>query len=322
MVLHPPVSVVIPARNARETIGDTLRSVLAQDYAGMMEIIVTDGMSTDSTVDFIEYIFPQVKVIKNEKRNIPAGLNRAIEVAIGSVIVRCDAHTVLPPDYITRTVTVLVENKGIASVGGMAIPKGDTMFGRAVAQAVTSPIASGGSKYKVGGSAGESDTAYLGVFRKESWEQVGGYNEFLEANEDYEFHWKMRESGGLVWFDPGIKSTYRPRNNPFALFAQGFQYGRWKSTMLLRNPRSIKMRQLASPILLLTMLLTTINGFAFGNWWFTLIWPMLYLTLSFAIPIKAKKWDQASILLPVVLPIMHLSWALGFFVPKIGGSHD
>ena len=316
---YPTVSVVIPARNAESTIGDTLESVLAQDYAGALEIIIADGSEGDTMRDFVHREFPQVTVIANHRKAIPSGLNRAIEAADGEVIARCDAHTILPPDYISASLESLrgLAAEGVVSVGGRAVPVGANLFGRSVARAVMSPLVSGDSRYKVGGHSGPVDTVYLGVFCRDSWAEAGGYDEFLEANEDYEFNWRLRRTGGIVWFDSKIHSRYRPRENPVALARQGFNYGRWKSTMLLENPRSLRMRQLWPPATLLAMAASLAWALGTGHLEILALWPGLYLLMSLAVFVASpRRRDPALLLLPVVIPIMHLSWAAGFFLPR------
>ena len=69
----PPVSVVIPARDAHGTLAATLESVSAQDYSGDIEVIVADGsLDVEVITDLIRCQFPGVKVVRN-----PAGPHRA-----------------------------------------------------------------------------------------------------------------------------------------------------------------------------------------------------------------------------------------------------
>ena len=320
MFSYLTVSVVIPARNAQTTIIDTLESLANQDYIGNIEVIIADGSDSHKVLDIDYKKYPQVSIISNPDKTIPSGLNRAIETANGDVIVRCDASTILPIDYISKSVKLLGElaSSGVACcVGGMAVPTGRGLFGRAVARAVVSPFVSGNSRYKVGGKSGPVDTVYLGVFFKNTWKELGGYNESLEANEDYEFNWRVRQNGGIVWFDSSIQSTYKTRDNPIALAKQGFNYGRWKSTMLLKNPKSVKIRHLCSPIILIGTLASILYAIITGNMSFLIIWPLLYLLVSLIETMRSlKKLDRTLLLFPIVISIMHISWASGFFFPR------
>ena len=315
----PRVSIVVPARNAGDSIGPTLQSILAQDYAGEFDVTIADGSDDGAMRDFVNGEFPDVSVVVNDRRTIPCGLNRALEATEGPVIARCDAHTVLPPDYLSRSVGMLEErsSEGVVNVGGRAVPVGSNPFGRAVARAVTSPLVSGNSRYKVGGAPGPVDTVYLGVFYREAWLRAGGYNEGLDANEDYELNWRFRRNGGTVWFDPSIQSTYLPRSSPESLARQNFTYGRWKAAMLLANPRSVRMRQLAPPLLLAVMMATVLASLLSGWLAGLALWPGIYVAMAAAEGLrKPDRWESCLLILPLVMFIMHVSWAAGFFVPK------
>ena len=126
----PPVSVIVPARNAQATLPATLDSILAQDYGGVIDVIVADGSDTAATRDLLRVRFPSVRQVPNPEGTIPCGLNRALAIARHDIIARCDAHATLPPDYLARAVRTL-QRTGAANVGGRQNPVGTTRFERA-----------------------------------------------------------------------------------------------------------------------------------------------------------------------------------------------
>ena len=262
----PVVSVVIPARDAEATICDTLDAVLAQDYSGEVEVIVGDGSDGDATSVVIRDRYPGVLVVPNPERITSSGLNRAIESSRGEVIVRCDAHAALPPGYIKRAVETM-RRTGAAVVGGLQEPTGDNLFQRAVGMAMTTPLGAGDSRYKIGGREGPTDMVYLGVFRTEVLSEIGGFDEKIVHNQDYELNWRLRDRGETVWLDPQLRVRYRPRGSLQALAQQYFNYGRWKSVVLQRHPRSLRWRQLAPPALVCA-LAASLGCAAAGLWQF------------------------------------------------------
>ena len=310
-----PVSVVIPCRNAAATIGAALASITSQDYPGPVEVIVADGSDDDSAARVVRSGHPGVRVIPNPERIASTGLNRAVAASSGAVIVRCDAHAELTPGYISRAVATL-ERTGAATVGGRQVPVADSWFGRAVGLGLTTPLGAGDSRYKTGGPPGPVDTVYLGVFRREALEAVGGFDPVQVRNQDYELNWRLRKSGQTVWFDPSLRALYRPRGNPRQLAGQYFSYGRWKAAMLLRHPASLRPRQLAAPALCAGLVLSALIS-AGPLPLIGAVVPAAYLLLlaagSAAVGIRRR--DPAALLLPVVLATMHLSWGLGFFLP-------
>ena len=91
--------------------------------------------------------------------------------------------------------------------------EGVTDFERAVAAAMTSPIGVGQASFHVGGEEGPAPTVYLGVFRREVLERLGGYDETFLRAQDWELNHRIRESGGVVWFTPRLPVSYRPRSD-------------------------------------------------------------------------------------------------------------
>ena len=324
----PPVSVIIPARNEETTmLAAAVDSVLSQDYGGEIEVIVVDGSDTSAMAESIRRRFPQVRMISNPERTTPQGLNRALRAATHSIIVRCDAHSVLHPGYLTRAVERLAST-GAANVGGQMNPVGTTAFERTVALATTTILGVGDARYRLGGPEGPTDTVYLGVFRREVLEATGGFDPSLLCNQDYALNWRLRERGETVWFDPALVVDYRPRGTFTALARQYFRYGRWKRVMLRRHPASLRYRQIAAPLLMLGLTMSALLAVAGG----TLIGagakttglalleaaggvPLSYLLLLVggSVGLGVRRRDPHAVLLPLVLATMHLFWGAGFF---------
>ena len=314
-VRFPSVSVLIPARNAEATIEAALDSVLSQDYDGPVEVIVADGSDTPATSELVRRRYPTVRLVPNPERTIGFGSNAALRAATGEVIARCDAHTMLPPGYLRRAVETLART-GAANVGGRQRPAGAGLFERAVSMAMTSPLGAGDARHRIGGAEGPADTVYLGVFRREALDAVGGYDPGLERNGDYELNWRLRSRGETVWFDPGLDVAYRPRGTLRSLARQYFDYGRWKRIVLRRHPASVRWRQIASPAIVLSLA----GGLALAL--AGVPWPVQALLSAYVLAIGGvaavmvfRQRDPAAFLVPLVLAAMHLAWGSGFFLP-------
>jgi glycosyltransferase involved in cell wall biosynthesis len=314
---HPTVSVIIPARDAAGGIVDAIRSVVAQRYDGALEIIVAEGRSSDETRRLVEELadaHPDVRLIDNPSGETAAGLNAAIAASSGEVIVRCDAHALLPIDYVATAVRILSETKA-ANVGGVQKAVGDGLLQRAVAIAMTSPLGVGDARFHYGGKPGPVDTVYLGTFDRSILEAVGGFDERLIRNQDYELNHRLRSRGHVVWFDPSLVVTYSPRSSLTALWSQYFDYGRWKRTMLSHNPSALRWRQMA-PIALVIGLIASLGLAVSPVPGLARIVPGAYASFvvlgTLAEAVRRK--EAAALLLPVVLPTMHLAWGVGFLV--------
>lgn len=307
-----PVSIVVPVRDEVETLAAALVSVQAQDYAGIIEVVVADGSEGTGARELICTQFPGVRWIRNPQGLTSAGLNRAVAAASHDIIVRCDAHSVLPAGYV-RTAVERLESTGAAAVGGMQRPVGTTLFTRAVAIAMTHPLGAGDARYRLGGSEESVDTVYLGVFRRTEVEAVGGFDETLVRNQDYELNWRLRAAGGTVWFTPMLSVDYRPRRNIAALIRQYFAYGWWKRIVILRHPASRRWRHAAAPLLVALLVLSAMLGAVSGMPGYGAVPALGYLSvLTGAALVAGLRKKSAAVLLPAVLAAMHFSWGTGF----------
>lgn len=315
----PPVSVIMAVRNEAAHITETLDSVFAQDYPGVLEVTAADGGSEDGTRRLLENRAegePRLRVLDNPDRSAAAGLNLALAAGRGEVVVRCDGHCLLPPDYVSRAVEIL-EETGAANVGGRQEARGDSPLTGAVAIALASPFGMGPSRFRYGKQAGPADTVYLGVFRRSALEKAGGFDAELARNQDYELNIRLRQAGGTVWFDPRLRVVYRPRRTLRALWKQFFDYGRGKRAVIRRHPRSLAARQLAPPLLIAGLALSALWA-ALGGGWRAGALPGLYIAFLLATTVmetvRRRTWH--GLLLPAVLATMHLAWGTGFlFAP-------
>jgi glycosyltransferase involved in cell wall biosynthesis/GT2 family glycosyltransferase len=317
----PQVSVVIPARDCASSLPGAVRSALD---GGAAEVVVAVGPSRDETHAVAQRLADdndEVHVVDNPTGRTPAGLNAAIRASRGDVIARLDAHATLSPDYLERAVSTL-RRTGAANVGGRQRPVGRGAFGEAVAAVMTSPAGAGGAAYRTGQSAGAVDTVYLGVFRREALDAVGGFDERMVRNQDYELNVRIREAGGTVWFDPELAVDYGPRERIADLARQYLQYGRWRRVTLRLHPGSLRARQLAAPALVLGLLGGVIVAAAFGAWWPLGAVGGAYLLAVVVAAVQAAPSARLVLATALAFVVVHLSWGSGFLLGPPSGALD
>jgi succinoglycan biosynthesis protein ExoA len=236
MGARPSVSIVLPTLNERAFVRDCLDSLRAQDYPGIVELLVVDGGSTDGTRAIVEGEGGLVALVDNPRVTAASAMNLGIERARGDVIVRADAHTIYATDFVRRSVDVLVST-GAAVVGGPMRAVGLTNFGRAVAAVTSSPFGVGPGRFHYATEPQEVETVYLGTYRRSTVIEVGGYDEteLQWAAEDQELNYRIRLAGGQIWCDPAIRSSYFPREAPRRLWRQYFNYGMCKASTLRKH---------------------------------------------------------------------------------------
>jgi len=311
------ISVVLPVLNEEKYLADSVNSILSQNFSGAIEVILAVGPSQDQTLKIAQSIQARdsrVVVVENPTGKTAAGLNLAIAAARYSIIVRVDGHSQIPHDYCETAFQILNET-GAVNVGGIMAAEGVSLFERAVARAMRSPLGVGAARFHTGGGAGESDTVYLGCFRKEALLAVGGFDERFTRAQDWELNFRLRQSGGVVYFDPRLTVTYRPRSTIKALAKQYFEYGRWRRVVSRRHQGSINYRYLAPPFTVVATFSSIIAGGLFGALFF--IPALIYSVFILGSSIIIGKSLGEILCLPTILLTMHISWGLGFLTsPK------
>jgi glycosyltransferase involved in cell wall biosynthesis len=296
------VTVVIPTLNEESTLGACLKAVARQTYPRIIEILVIDGGSRDRTRE-VASSYDAVTLLDNPRRVQAAALSTGLERAIGDVVIRIDAHSLIADDYVERCVTTL-EASGAAMVGGAIDPvtEGGSIQ-RGITMAMGSALGVGTARFhRPGAQAGWVDTVYLGAYRTSAARGVGGYDERFHPNEDAEFAWRMRAVGG-VWFDPSIRSRYIPRTTLAAVGRQFFRYGWGRAHTVSRHPRSLRARQLAAPLLVLGLVSPR-------RVWVASAYGVVVLGRCL---VTARSDPKGAVAMGLALPVMHVAWGTGFF---------
>ena len=317
---EPAVSVIIPVLNEERFLKQSVQAILNQNYSGQFEIILALGPSKDQTNVIAQELAQdkRIKLVENPSGRTASALNNAIKNSNFDIIVRLDGHAIVDSSYIKNAVNTLLES-GADNVGGLMKAEGTNAFEKSVAAAMTSKFGVGNAPFHVGGKSGEVDTVYLGTFRKSALERVGYFDESFIRAQDWEMNYRIRKTGGKIWFNPDLVVSYRPRKNILQLAKQYFEYGRWRKQVTKTYPETVSMRYLAPPV--------TVSGLIAGfvmvlfskildiNWlqigWLA---PLVYLTvilLAF-LSIGSKIGLLSRLYLLLVLPTMHLSWGVGF----------
>lgn len=327
----PGVSYVMPVLNEEDYLEEAVRTILAQDYAGEKEIVLALGPSSDRSDEIAAGLAAsdaRVRLVGNPRRDIPIGLNLAIAASRHPVIVRVDAHSELTPDY-TRLGIESLRGTGAADVGGVMRAAGLSPVQSAIAAAYNSPYGLGGGAYHGDGVAGPAESAYLGIFRREALDAVGGYDEGIRRGEDWELNLRIRRAGGLVWFDPSLGVTYRPRASYKDLARQFFATGAWRAVIVRRHPRETPWRFFAPGTLLLGLALSLVvlvlqlaGLLPWARWSLAHLVPAAYaLAVVFAATrLPGLRGLRARALGLSALVTMHLCWGAGFLFGIAGGA--
>ena len=315
----PMVSVLMPVRNEGKFIVDALQAVLSQDYpADRMEVIVADGMSDDKTPDVVRALQAQhvnLVLIDNPGQIVPTGMNAALRIAKGEIIVRVDGHCEPAGDYVRQCVRYL-EEEGVDGVGGPIETVGESFIAKAIAAAMSSRFGVGGSAFRtVKNRAMLVDTIAFPAYTREAIRNTGLYDEQLVRNQDDEYNYRLTALGGTLLLTPHIRSRYFSRASLRSLWKQYFQYGFWKVRVMQKHPRQMRWRQFVPPTFVAALTFSTI----LAGW---TSWGRVSLAIVagsyLAAVLVASVWIARRLgwrylmPLPIIMAALHLSYGFGF----------
>ncbi|WP_291795252.1 glycosyltransferase family 2 protein [Brevibacterium sp.] len=332
----PGVSYIMPVLNEAAHVASAITGILAQEYAGAQEIVLALGPSTDGTTEIVRQLAledPRIVAVDNPAGDTPVGLNLAIAETSYPIIARVDAHSELSPDYTARAVEALRES-GAANLGGLMQARGRSAFQRAVARAYMSPVGLGGPAYHSGDEAQEAESAYLGVFRREVFSVLDGFDESLRRGQDWELNLRIREAGGSIRFDPALTVTYWPRDSWSKLAQQFYATGVWRAEIVRRHAAKNSLRYFAPPVLVLgmgaavveTVLQLTGTTRRWPRWLRRFTAAVHIPSTAYVAGIVATAWRakdaglRERVWFAAVLPTMHLTWGAGFLRGLVTGA--
>jgi succinoglycan biosynthesis protein ExoA len=321
---RPRVSVIVPVRNEARHVGRCLSRLLEQDYPGdRLEIVVVDGLSEDQTrqivLDLIRdraAFLPLLRLIDDPSRERPTALNAGIRAASGEVIMRVDARSLVPLDYVRKCVETL-EATGADNVGGVQHPIADAPMQEAIGLAMSHPFGVGDAQFRIGKRSGFVDTVYLGSFRRDVFARVGVFDDIVPVlSEDSDINERIRHHGGTVYLNAEIRAGYYPRETLGGLITLYGRYGVARAGNLWKHGRLTSWRQAVPPLFLLVLAALGVLAFvreAFAVGFAAVLGTYVLLDVGAATSLAATrgKWHLWPRLI-AVFPCMHVAWGIGF----------
>ena len=311
----------MPVRNEGAFIRQSLRAVLDQDYPrDLIEVLVTDGMSTDETRKTINEFQAndyRIKLIDNPGKIVPTGLNAALKLATGEIIVRVDGHCEIAPDYVRRCVAHL-ESSDIDAVGGPLETVGESQMAEAIAMAMSSTFGVGGSAFRtVKTESMLTDTVAFPAYKRSVIEKAGLFDEELVRNQDDEYNYRLRKLGARILLAVDVNCRYFSRSSLRKLFKQYFQYGYWKVRVFQKHPGQMQLRHFVPVAFVLSLMSLLLASLFF--WPARLLFGLALMLYAFAnilasmLTVRNGKWHHV-FRLPVIFATLHVSYGFGFIV--------
>ena len=214
------VSFAVVAFNEEQALPRLLNDLCLQDYPhSKIEVLLIDSLSTDNTrkifEDFVnsDNDFFSVKLLDNPKRLIPCGHNVALDNYTGDALIRLDAHSTMPSDFISKNVAVLKSGEFASGGRRPNIIDGSTPWKETLLTAEQSMFGSSFAPYRNSEKKMYTSSLFCGMYKREVYDKVGRYNELLPRSEDNDMTYRIRKAGFKLCYNPDIVFYQHTRMN-------------------------------------------------------------------------------------------------------------
>lgn len=321
------VSFIVIAYNAGDKLKSLIEDIRNQTYNHrLVEIILVDSTSSDNTKDImIEFSksqndFIDIKVLDNPKKVLPCGWNIALKEATGDIILRVDAHSSLPKEFIEKNVKYI--NKGEKIVGGhrISIIDENSPWQKVLLASERSLFGSGIAAYRRSDEAKYVSTLAHAAYSRDVFNEVGNYDERLVRTEDNEMHYRMKEKGYKFYFNPEIVSYHHARNEFKKMCKQKYLNGYWIGLTMGVSPKCFSLYHFVPLAFVLSLIISTLLALLTSVTLPLVLLGSLYtlvVLLISIIEIVKSKFMIQMLALPFILFSLHVSYGVGTLVGLI-----
>ena len=313
------ISLGIIAFNEEEYLPDLLNDILKQDFSlKNVELLFIDGNSSDKTKSIMESfkeqnesVFSKIEIFDNPSRWQPAGWNVFLKNATGDVIIKVDAHSHIPSDFVKKEVSLIEQGEYVAGGKRPTILKENSIWSNILLEAENSLFGSGIAIFRTSEKKQYVKSIFHGAYRKEVFEKVGGFNENLRRTEDNEIHYRIREAGYKILYDPSVVSYQYARPTLKKMIKQKYANGFWigKTTWICQKclslyhyiPFVFVLSVFAClGMVKLTMLPLILLGISYS---------LFNILNTFSSIFRRRKFSMINLI--YIIPLLHISYGVG-----------
>jgi succinoglycan biosynthesis protein ExoA len=327
----PFLSIIVPVRNEERFLETTLRQLLSQRYPrDRYEVIVADGESTDGTREIVarlEWEHDNLKLVHNPRRLSSGGRNAGVRAACGEIILIVDGHCHIDDDRHLIRLVEAFERSG-ADCLGRPQPQDVSQASRlqqAIAAARGSWLGHHSASFVYSSEEQFVPPQSVAVaYRRSVFEQIGAFDETIDACEDYEFNFRVARAGLRCFFTPAIRVRYVPRGTLRGLFRQLFRYGRGRMRMLRKHRSSFSVAAFVPAAFVAGLCagpLTAFLGTPWGLAYAAVVALYLAIVLAVSIGIAGRSRSPALLaVLPAVFVTIHVAAGAGALAELVAGK--
>lgn len=317
------ISVCVVAYNEERALPDLLECIKSQDYPhDKIEVVLIDSMSDDTTKTIMKRFsdenkdFKNIQVLDNPGKKQAMGWNVAIKNYKGDAILRVDAHASIPFDFVRKNVEVLESGEFVSGGIRPNIIQEKTSWKETLLLAESSMFGSSAASYRRSEKKSYVKSVFHGAYKREVFDNVGGFDEQLGRTEDNEIHYRIRKAGYKICYSPDIVSYQHTRSTLKGMLKQKYGNGYWVALTLRVCPGCLSFYHFVPLCFVIGIIGVSILkaiGYPFFSY---LMWGMYWLcaVLMSFIAVKGQKKNLYQLSLPILFFLLHVSYGIGSLV--------
>lgn len=318
------VTLAVVAYNEEKYLPMLLKDILEQSYPReKTEILLVDSMSEDNTGKLMgefkenyEADYIGIQIVQNPGKIQSCGWNEALTHFTTEVLIRVDAHSHIPPEFVENNVKNLEQGEMVS--GGVRPTKteGNGAWQKTLLMAEESMFGSSVSSFRRKGERDYVKSFFHGAYRREVFETAGGFREDLGRTEDNELHYRIRQHGYRLCMSPDIISYQYIRPTLGKMCKQKAGNGYWIGLTSGVCPGCLSLYHFVPCAFVLGIVLTTLLAFLHLPFLAVLMWSA-YAFLAIAMTVLAivsqrnEKFSFLWLLLPFLFLLLHISYGAG-----------
>ena len=312
------VSIIITARNEEKYLPMLFEDILNQTYPLQnIEVVLMDSNSTDNTRKLMEEFKNNneslsVQIVTNERQIQAAGFNEGVKHATGDVVLKIDAHSRIPQDFVQKNVNEIIAGAFVCGGNRPTVVDSDDDFSKTLHIVEESALGSSIANYRKSNVKRKVNSIFHGMYRKEVFEKVGLADERLLRTEDNEFHYRVRKAGYDIIFNPEIESYQYIRPTFTKMIQQKFANGYWIGLTSHVCRDCLSLFHFGPGVfvatLLVLMMLTLVSFVPL----LTVVFLYLLAVLGLSIfEISKQKFNPTLLLIPFIMIAIHFAYGVG-----------
>ena len=314
------LSVCIIAYNEENFLPRLLEDIKKQEYPHeFTEVVLIDGMSEDKTKTIMEAFktedngFYNVQVLDNPARIQAAGWNVAIKNFTGDVLSRIDAHTHIPSDFSRKVMADIEQGENVVGGKRPCLVESDSKWSKMLLSTENALFGSSINSSRRSESKTYIKTMFHASYRREVFDKVGLFNEKLIRTEDNEMHYRIRQAGFRLLYDPEIISYQYARSSLKRMIKQKFGNGYWIGLTVKVCPGCLSLYHFIPFVFVLAIIATSVIAASGFPWLSLLMWTLywLFAFVSMVIAMINDGFSFAMLLMPFIFLILHVSYGIG-----------